>query len=423
MTPISILLILVVSFDVITSCAQAQGTMDDLYRLREKLFTNYTMDFRPAYNLSEPTHVTLEMLLISILDLDEISGTITLNCAFGIRWTDYRLAWDPNDFGGITSFTLNSSSLWKPRIYISTAADDLSDFSYDAFDVRIFSTGVVLTSPGRTVRASCKFDMTKFPKDSQTCVLQLMTWMLSASEMVFIIGRSDISLLYYTPNGEWEIDGTSVTNNTEFRPLSSIIDFTIHLSRRSAFFLITMTAPILLLCFLNPFVFLLPASSGERISYTITMFLSLAVYMTIIGENMPNISDPMAAISYFLLVAMVYSCLMTVLTIFTLCCHAVKDIRRFPVWLTWLVGRTMCKYARARHNKVQPADDGRIKTVKDSSEEMVEYERKVDDDNDFHVQVSKENVVNFIDRSLFCLTVLMIVVTWCGFWFRYWNEY
>ncbi|XP_033726248.1 neuronal acetylcholine receptor subunit alpha-7-like [Pecten maximus] len=392
--------------------------MDDLMRLKDTLFQNYTKDFRPVYNLSEPTHVTLSMYLITILDLDEITGTITLNCGLMVLWSDYRLVWNSSDFGGISSFVFNSSNVWKPRIYFTTSSDDLSDFSYDAFDVRVFSNGSVLSSPGRNVRASCMLDMTKFPKDSQTCVLQVMAWMLPASEMVFVIGSSDIDLSYYKPNGEWDIDRTSIANNNDFGTEYSLIDFTIHLSRRYAYFLVSMASPILFLCFLNPFVFLIPVSSGERISFTITMFLSLAVYMTLIGENMPHVSDPMAAISYFLLLAMLYSSVVIILTIFTLRCDAVKDVHEFPRWLLWLVrcGR--------RKKLADPISKG-SSASKSSDIHAKEYgeatdERKVLGNMEQEKSIRKEDVMNFIEKSLFCFTLSLMCLMWFVFWMYYW---
>ncbi|OWF47338.1 Neuronal acetylcholine receptor subunit alpha-7 [Mizuhopecten yessoensis] len=410
---IFVLLLFVICCDVILS----QGTMDDLVRLKNTLFQNYTKDFRPVYNMSDPIHVTLYMVLISILDLDEVTGTITLNCGLALFWTHYRLAWDASEFG-ITSIVFNSSNVWKLRIYITTSSDDLSDISYDAVDVRVNSNGTVFASPGRHVKASCSFDMTRFPTDSQTCVMQIASWMFAASEMVFIIARPQINMVYYKPNGEWDIDWTSVTNNTDFGSYFSILDFSIHLTRRSTYFTISMTLPVLLLCFLNPFVFLLPASSGERISYTITMFLSLAVFMTLIGENMPKVSDPMAGISYFLLVAMLYSCLLIVLTIFTMRCEAVTDIRIFPGWLLRLASRKSFHKSANSINKVD--DVNKVKIV-----QVMEYGNAPEEtishgDEELQKTVRKEDIMRFIDKSLFYITFSIMVVICVVFGLYFW---
>ncbi|XP_060075115.1 neuronal acetylcholine receptor subunit alpha-7-like [Ylistrum balloti] len=392
--------------------------MDDLVRLRNTLFQNYTKDFRPVYNLSDVTYVSLDMFLISISDLDEKSGTITLNCGISMFWTDHQLVWNSSDYNGITSFVFNSSNVWRPRVYITTSSDDLTDLSLDAFDVRVYSNGGVTSSPGRHVRASCSFDMTKFPTDSQTCIMQLTSWMYTAHEMIFIIARSNMNLGYYRPNGEWNLEWTSVTNNTDFGSIFSVIDCSIHVTRRSGYFMVSMTTPILLLCFLNPFVFVLPASSGERISYTITVFLSLAVYMTLIGENMPQVSEPMAGVSYFLLVAMLNSCVLILLTIFTLRCNSVTDISKFPGWLLWLASRRGFRKSANLRNRVDTCKEISDVNVKENgtATNRIIAPRDQDMDN----IPSKMEVMSFIDKCLFCLTLLMMVITCLVFVIYYW---
>ncbi|XP_033725851.1 neuronal acetylcholine receptor subunit alpha-3-like [Pecten maximus] len=417
MTNFRVLVSTVMFSVVIISCAHTQGTMDDLLRLKDVLFWNYTKDFRPVYNLSEPIHVTLDMLLISIVYLDEVTGIITVNCGLYTSWTDYNLVWNPSDFSGITSFVLNSSKVWKPRIYVTTSSEDLSDFSFDAYDVRVFSNGQVSSIPGRNVKASCSFDMTNFPSDSQTCVLQLTSLVYTLQELVLVRERPVINMVYYKPNGEWDLAWTSVRTNTVSGNLSSVLDFSIHLNRRSGFFIVSIAAPVFLLLFLNPFVFLLPTSSGERMSYSVTLSLSLAVYMTVVGEYMPKVSDPIPGICYFFLMAMLFSCFIILLTIFTLRCQDATDVNSFPSWILWMVKRvthsTSC-YKRKVTTLDLNADDGIIKDAK-----LTDHKNKVHVEQ-LKTNVQKEDVIRFIDRSLFCITLFYTVVTTLVFIFHYW---
>jgi len=43
---------------------------------------------------------------------------------------------------------------------------------------------------------------------------------------------------------------------------------------------------------LNVFVFLLPADSGERVGYAITVLLAIAVFLTISSDSLPATSNP-----------------------------------------------------------------------------------------------------------------------------------
>ena len=102
---------------------------------------------------------------------------------------------------------------------------------------------------------------------------------------------------------------------------NAIVELQIILKRRALYFIINMLAPILLLSVLNPLVFVLPVDSGERVSYSITIFLSFAVFMSLISENMPKSSEPMSILSYFLVLTMAMSTLICILTIVTLRMH------------------------------------------------------------------------------------------------------
>lgn len=403
---------------VFSLCVQARGTINDLIRLRDALFENYTRDFRPVYNLSDPVYVDIELSLLAILDLDEVSGTITMNLVMKQKWIDYRLAWKPGDFANITDFLFNSTFVWKPRVHIVTSADDLSDFGSNDYDVRIDNDGEMSTSPGKIVRATCNIDMTHFPTDSQTCTMSFLAWMTYPSEVQLKYTLPHIYMGYYTPNGEWDVDWSGLSNNSQYGPHVSMLDCTLHITRRSAYYIVSMVTPVLLLCVLNPFVFLLPACSGERISYIITMFLSLAVYMTLIDDNLPKVSDPMAGISYFLLLALCYSGFLVTLTILTLRCMAVRDVDKFPGWLVRIVHRI--KYHRTCKKSLQRTDSekSRCENEKDPADGLELLKSVV---KELKYPVVKDDVMDFIDIFLFTVTLGVIVVIAFGINIYYWS--
>ena len=48
--------------------------------------------------------------------------------------------------------------------------------------------------------------------------------------------------------------------------------------------------PIILSSILVTLVFLVPVESGEKLSYILTVLLTIAVFLTIIGDTLPAIS-------------------------------------------------------------------------------------------------------------------------------------
>ncbi|OWF42827.1 Neuronal acetylcholine receptor subunit alpha-7 [Mizuhopecten yessoensis] len=110
---------------------------------------------------------------------------------------------------------------------------------------------------------------------------------------------------------------------------------------------------------LTPVVFLLPASSGERINYSITMFLSLTVYMTIVSDSIPKVSEPMAGITYFTLVGLIYSSTVVLLTIVTIRFEAIDDVDKFPKWIVSTVKRLVACCQKRRVAQVEDKAEGK----------------------------------------------------------------
>ncbi|XP_033726192.1 acetylcholine receptor subunit alpha-1-A-like [Pecten maximus] len=187
------------------------GTMDDWIRLTNTLFSNYTKAMYPVHNLSEALMIDTSMMLLSITDFDELAGVITINVVLISRWTDFRLTWDPKDYGGIEDIFINGSNLWKPSLFVQSTAQDLEPIGSDQFHVRVNFTGKCLELPGRLVRSSCAVDMRSFPLDSHVCDVIIRQWGVYDDEIKLTYTENRINLSVFSPNGEWNLDETLVS--------------------------------------------------------------------------------------------------------------------------------------------------------------------------------------------------------------------
>ena len=70
----------------------------------------------------------------------------------------------------------------------------------------------------------------------------------------------------------------------------SQLHFNLFVKRRDQFYNTNVMLPIILSSFLVTLVFVVPAESGEKLSYALTVLLTIAVFLTIIGETLPAIS-------------------------------------------------------------------------------------------------------------------------------------
>ncbi|XP_021369219.1 neuronal acetylcholine receptor subunit alpha-3-like [Mizuhopecten yessoensis] len=374
-----------------TSCA----SVDDIARLETDLFSNYSLIPRPVYNQSEVVRVGLEIYLFTIIKLDAVSSVIELSAGAIISWYDYRLTWDPNNYGGLTTLVVDSSSLWFPGLFIISTADELEILGADQFHVDISSTGNISWVVGKLLTSSCSMDMTSFPVDTQTCSVVIMPWGYTETEVVVYPLVNTINMGFSNPNGEWNVDKTLVAEYDAYKPNASALSAELTLSRKSAYFVISLVLPMNLIGLLTPVVFLLPASSGERISYSITMFLSLTVYMTIVSDSIPKVSEPMAGITYFTLVGLIYSSTVVLLTIVTIRFEALDDVDNFPKWIIstvkWLV--TFCQKRRVA--QVEDKADGK-------------HDRDVDTTS---TDLTKMMVIKYIDYCLFAITMTVTIIT------------
>ena len=96
--------------------------------------------------------------------------------------------------------------------------------------------------------------------------------------------------------------------------------------------------------FLNLLVFLLPAQSGERVGYSITLLLAIAVFLTIAADNLPKTSFPTISILCLkLLVDMMISGLVILFTIVGLRFYHTDEHRPVPRCVATITSVLLCK--------------------------------------------------------------------------------
>ena len=71
----------------------------------------------------------------------------------------------------------------------------------------------------------------------------------------------------------------------------SQVELSIHLKRLPIYYLLNIIVPTIVLAFLSAFVFYVPVDSGEKLSLSITILLSFSVFLLILSDNTPNISQ------------------------------------------------------------------------------------------------------------------------------------
>ena len=74
-------------------------------------------------------------------------------------------------------------------------------------------------------------------------------------------------------------------------PTVSIVNFNIHLKRLPMYYLLSIIIPTVVLLILSTFTFYVPIDSGEKLSVAITILLSFTVFMWILLDKTPQVSQ------------------------------------------------------------------------------------------------------------------------------------
>ncbi|OWF50353.1 acetylcholine receptor subunit alpha-1-B-like [Mizuhopecten yessoensis] len=312
------------------------------------LSTGYNKELRPVDDQNSNVSITIDMYLISIKDFDEVSGTLNVVAVLIINWYDESLIWDPAAYDWMHNINIGQNNIWLPKLYNLKVSNSFTAVSDSDLKVRIHNDGLITWQPGGLIDVKCNPDVSYFPFDTQTCSIQFATWGYSQSEVWLKPFKKELTLDFYETNGEWSLDKTS-TGTSELSDISLAI-FNITISRLPAFHIVNTLMPIFLLMFINPLVFLLPCDSGERVGFSLTVFLTFTVFITIINSVLPANSESMSRISYFIFVVLVASGVIASINIFQLRMYHREESLEVPRWLVRFVRILNCQFKSGKNN-------------------------------------------------------------------------
>ena len=359
-------------------------TLEDEQKLQIDLMKGYNKNLRPTNNRSMPTPVGIMFYLAQIKDYDPKKGSFAFVGVFSFWWQSDNMIWNSTEYGGISHTIFSQSEVWLPQLLPGNAHSEIKPIGIgeDLKDipVRFSQTGDSFWATGGVYEHACEGDITYYPFDYQTCEIHNFPWFFSKDEMFLFPLANDVDLVYFTPNGGWELIDTSL-NVSDFDYRRQLM-IKIMIRRYSLFYLVSVIVPVIVVSFLNILVFLMPADSGERVSFAVTVLLAMSVFLTIVSDNLPESSQPnISLLSCFLFSDLVVSSLVTVSTILGLRYHHKKAEEPMPLLykrLTRLYLSCCCKVrgkektttstvSLARNSKINPRSDLSYKSTQETA--------------------------------------------------------
>ncbi|KAJ0061516.1 hypothetical protein NL108_005496, partial [Boleophthalmus pectinirostris] len=271
---------------------------------------------------------------------DERNQILTLYLWVRQVWMDSFLTWSKDDYDGLDSISIPSRYVWKPDIVLYNSADDEFSSSMET-NVALRSDGKVTWDQPSITKSSCSVDVAFFPFDLQQCVLTFGSWTHNGNQMDLNIELDTADLADLVPNVEWQVLGMPAKKNVILYGCCSDpypdITFTLQLKRRASFYIFNLLLPCMMISFLAPLGFYLPAESGEKVSLGVTVLLALTVFQLLVAESMPP-SESVPLIGKYYIATMTMVTASTALTIFIMNLHHCgPEARPVPHWVRVLV--------------------------------------------------------------------------------------
>ena len=189
-------------------------------------------------------------------------------------------------------------------------------------------SGKVTWNPPAIYKSSCEIDVEFFPFDEQKCHMKFGSWTYDGFTVDLRhihqkVGNNRINvgmdLQEYYISTEWDIMTAPAVRNENFytcceEPYPDII-FYLTLRRKSLFYTVNVIIPCVGISFLSVLVFYLPSDSGEKVSLSISILLSLTVFFLLLAEIIPSTSITVPLLGKYLLFTMILVTFSVVVTI------------------------------------------------------------------------------------------------------------
>jgi len=384
------------------ACASSAPNKSSLHGLYQELFVtnDYNKHIRPVVDATTTTVVDAQLLLLSLINFDEVAEQLTLTGKLKLWWKDEYLTWNPADHGGVTSINVPQGDVWKPDLMLENSVTKYFDLGASSMYVKVDYNGTVLWKPMEVFVSTCSVDVVRYPFDSHECCLYLESWSHAPSELRLNSLLPVVELREAEGQTEWKVDGTSATYRVSGHDEYLVFCLTLH--RHSLQILMNAVLPITLLSLLSCCVFILPASCGEKASFSVTVFLSLTVFLTIISQDLPKASTSVAIFNVYVFAQVIMSTLITILTLVQIRLYHLPDERPVPKLIQRLVCNKIPKTEKSlKVNKVDNVDE----TYKSNVADVVP-------------DITWNEIADRLDFVLFTLyiSVNVIVILVCVVW-------
>ncbi|XP_056609714.1 5-hydroxytryptamine receptor 3A-like isoform X1 [Triplophysa dalaica] len=259
---------------------------------------NFQMkSIRPVYDSKTPTDVYVDLFVTSITDVNEKAQSISTQVIFEALWNNEFIEWKQEDFCQTSKISLKKDTIWIPDIVIAESIK--TEFAnVENPYVKMNSDGSVYMYETLTLSSACKMDLINFPFDVQTCNLTIHSPMHSSDELTLNPWSDSLFLTSSSQNafqtqGEWELlsINTSISHVSSLGYYEDQLIYKITLKRRPLLYVITFISPVFCFLVLDLASYFIDAGGGEKLSFKVTLLLSMSVLLLILNDKLPSTAN------------------------------------------------------------------------------------------------------------------------------------
>uniref|UniRef100_A0A7E4ZRK6 Neur_chan_LBD domain-containing protein n=1 Tax=Panagrellus redivivus TaxID=6233 RepID=A0A7E4ZRK6_PANRE len=304
---------------------------DDEERLMVDIFKGYNSLIQPIKNLNDtPIIVRMALQLVLLINVDEKDQIMHTNVWLTLKWKDFQMAWNPTNYGNVKEIRVAPDKVWLPDIVLFNNADGNYEVSFMC-NVVINHRGDMLWVPPAIYKSSCIIDVEFFPFDEQTCHLIFGSWTYNENEIKLEFEQAEwIDLSEYSTSSIWDVmDAPASLVNKRSR-----IEFQLRIRRKTLFYTVVLIIPTVLMAFLSMAVFFLPTDSGEKMTLTISVLLSIVVFLLLVSKILPPTSSTIPLMAKYLLLTFVLNVITILVTVIIINIYfRGPTTHRMPKWV------------------------------------------------------------------------------------------
>ena len=360
--------------------------------LYNDIFENYNPKVRPNVKANQPVVVEINMDLVKILALDEMSQTFKTTVNILLVWTDERLVWNVTDYRNILKlvFPLDKSP-WVPDLMNLNAAYHPGELGQKYAFPNIKHNGMVIVWTRVNLETQCEIRTKKFPFDVQQCEIKFSTFASTDDDVRLKSTQNSTELKNYIETAEWAITGDYVTTEmviiggSPYRTIS----YRFCLKRTCTSCIVNTLLPVFILAMLNLLSFFVPTESGEKLTFPMSVFLTLAVFLTIIMVSLPESVDGVSYLCTFITFELGVSATTLLFTVITLRLHHEMGDKQIPKYARLMV--KIFRWSCITNNRGKPFTASRIRNNASLCQEMISG--KTD------LKVNSDEIISGIDTE------------------------